>query len=120
MPSVLNDHSNIFLRCPFVTFADMLRRLGVNDIYWMVANCAALLPSVDIASQTRAVGPDWIARVVCPDGIINADGVFGMPCGIKPLLCDSSAALWIVVWLVFVANGSWRDSSDEVAVYGIV
>lgn len=98
----------------------MRRCLGVHDIYRMVANCAAFVSSVDIAGQASTIGPNGVARVVTPDGIIDTDRVFSMPCGIEPLFCDSSAAFFIEIWLVFVTNRSWRRSPDEVTVYGIV
>jgi hypothetical protein len=120
MSGVLNNHPNIPFAGPLQALTHMLGCLGLNDIYRIVTNRAAILSGIDITGQAGTVGPNGVARVVGPDGIIDTHRVFGMPCGIEPLLCDGSAALLVKIGLVFVANRAWRNATDELAVYSII
>lgn len=88
MPGVLDHDSHVLLARPLQRRANLLRARRVDNVIRVPAanastaststKTASLSLSVRIASDARAIGEDWIARVVAPNGVVDANWICGM------------------------------------------
>jgi hypothetical protein len=75
----LYNKANVSFVSPSYGVADL--RCG-RRIYYIGGVCtrrASSFTSGDVASHTGSVRPDWVAGVVGPDRIVDADGMCSMP-----------------------------------------
>lgn len=103
MSSVFDNHSDIVFACPLQGICNLLRGCDIHGIHGVISDGTSLLSRICITGNAGSVRKDRIARVVRPDGIVDADRVLSMPRGVEPLSANCPACIIVVVWLVGIA-----------------
>jgi hypothetical protein len=75
MSSVFDDHSNILLRRPLQSQTDLLCLGCIDNKNRKVTDCAAFLSSAWVPIYVGAVCEDWVAGVVRPESVVDADRI---------------------------------------------
>jgi hypothetical protein len=80
MTSVLHHNSNVMRFGPFEGIANLVRRSSVDDICGIVPDRTASRACINVFGNAGTIRVYWIARVISPDRIVDADWILCVPC----------------------------------------
>jgi hypothetical protein len=80
MTSVLHHNSNVMRFGPFEGIANLVGRSSIDDICGIVPDRTASRACIHVLSYAGTIRVYWIAGVISPDGVVDADWILRVPC----------------------------------------